>query len=460
MADLTLDPRVGISGFDIADWSPGQSLLTGPYRPANYPTGPVATSWRGTIRLAPKKADADRDFKAADRALLALVAQLRGAYHRLKVPLPSQFQADGVPATATTSLASAALDGETVRVIVHAANWGAWTPVVGDWCNIGDQLYHVVGVSGTTLNLTPPVIPLAISKPRGIQPLGGPAGWSVRGLGIWRGSLYLGLTQSAEGRVFWFDPKTGTAREVLDTQTAVRSLGAAFDRFYFARGAGGLGASRIERINVDLADPDDNSAYEVLRFTDLTGMPNDRLLGMAEWQGPADSGPKLYALRRTALYRSKRPVPDVPAETTFLDFFELISPGPTGLTDGRGLSAGPDGLLYILDRGANDVKTWDGLETNVWASGGLVTTETANTVRFRDCDAIEWYQGELYVGNRARGSSGAGVGRVNWRTPEDAAVIEFANPFVMARLQDGPRAGPHGFRFTQTTWGWTEAPTL
>ena len=465
MADLTLQDRVAVTEFTIAPWAPGQHNVDLIYRPALTAAGPTQTGWGGTVKLAPRTGG-DGDWTTADRELVALRGRMRGNRHRLRLPLPPSFAGAPPPNGATATLVSARLHGETVAVTVTPSGWGSWTPTAGSYINIGDALYLIDEyVAGGVLRLVPGVIPLALRRPRGIIPTtggGNPSNLETRGMGQFRGSLYTAdiNPRGGGGSIYWVDVASGTRREVVDPANNVRSLGTAFGQLY--GNVATRGGTAIVRVNVPLADPQRNSLVTVL---EMTGLPptraQNRLRGMAEWQAPDDDGPKLYAATPTALYRSTRPLPPVRTTVAFTDFFEEVTV-TTPFTTVTGMSAGPNpgDPLYILDSGVGTGKiiTWDGTALADFAEGTVGATDGPNVLRLADCQALEWYRGDLYVGTDGRGTTEAALARINWDTPTTAADISFSDPFVWARLSGGP-SGPVGRHFPPTTFTWTEVPT-
>lgn len=458
MADLQLPSTVGVAELSIAPWSPGQEDVIAPYVPRTLAAGPVTTGWTGTVRLAPHR---QVDQQAADRSMLALRGRMRGNRHRLRLPLTSAYRGAPPPDDMTATVLSARRTGETLELRVSYVNRGVWTPTPGSFCNVGERLYLIDTVGfGAALGLVPTAVPLAIRRPRGIWPTtggAGPSNFTEDALGTFRGSVYEGGLSPGEGRIFWLDLSTGTRREVISGAGPVRSLARAFGNLY-ANETGSGTSSRISRVDLDLSDPIRNKLVPVWTFSDLSPRPPDRLSGMAEWQGPDDSGPKLYVGRGTTLYRSRTPVPPTLTATTFAAAFEQIT-GPTGFTSIDGLSPGPNpgDPLYILDAGANKIWTWDGTVQAEWADGTVGATAGPNVVSLNNCRALEWINGSLYVLHSTVGTRGYGVARVNVDTPSTAQSVEFAEPFVMARLSGGATTGPAGHHFPVTSFDWTEA---
>ena len=462
MADLTLQDRVAVTEFTIAPWAPSQSDVVLIHRPALTAAGPRQTGWHGTVQLAPRTGG-DGNWSSSDREVVALRGRMRGNRHRVRLPLPSSFAGRPPPEAASTSLTSAVLRDGAVRITVAPNAWGAWIPEAGSYFNIGDALYFLDSYeAGGVLHALPGVVPLGLRRPRGISPIpggGAPSGVTrSEGLGQFRGSLYeAGLKGGGDADLYWVDVATGTRREVLVGLNRARSLATAFGQLFY-NSAGGRDSS-LRYVSIDLADPSRNREVRSINFTGLPGGTANRIQGMAEWQGPDDDGPKLYAGILNGLYRSSSPPPLSVQSVDWDTYWERIT-GPTGFSNIAGLSAGPNpgDPLYILDRGLNAIYTWDGTEQREWATGTVGATAGANVVELSDCYAIEWYRGDLYVAATTKGTTSPALHRVNWDTPTTARDISFVDPFVWARLEGGP-SGPVGRHFPPTTFSWTEVPT-
>ena len=467
MADLTLDPGIKLTELTIDNWGPGQSDVIAPYRPALEASGPAATGWQGTVGLKPVMANRF----ANDAKMLALKARLRGNRHRLRLALPRAYRgATPPPSGARLFMTDAIVDAETLLVTYTPQNLGDWLPSPDSYCNIGDRLYFIDSVDGPNnrLRLLPPVVPLEEARKTGIHPTPGGGAPDTglasnlqlgQGMGTFRGSLYeayLGLDRS---HVFWTNPLTGTRREVLVFPGNVDSMGSLGDSLYASiRPVTGTSLV-IQRLHIDLADSNRNRAETVLT---LTSPPGDRIAGMAQWSAPGSRDVHLYLAIRgeTSIYRSSQPLPARVETATFASYFTALS-APTVSTNVLGLSPGPrpGDPLFILDGGGNAIYTWNGVTRSTFASGEVGAPAGANVIRVTDCHSIEWYRGQLLVHNIPRGTTGAGLARVNYDVPAGVPRVRFATPFVMARLQVGPTVGPVGAQFPSTTFRWIEVPT-
>ena len=165
--------------------------------------------------------------------------------------------------------------------------------------------------------------------------------------------------------------------------------------------------SSLRYISIDLADPRRNREIRSINFTGLPGGTSNRAQGLAEWQGPDDDGPKLYAGIDNGLYRAVSPPPFTTTSLDWDTYWQRIT-GPTGFSGIAALSPGPNpgDPLYILDRVLNKIYTWDGVEQREWADNTVGATPGANIVAISDCYSIEWYRGELYVGATRKGTTG------------------------------------------------------
>lgn len=455
MADIILPPGVGVTELTIAPWAPGQEDVISPYDPRIEAAGPAATGWTGSVVLAPDPVDGSQDA-----AMLALRARLRGNRHRVRLPLSRAYRGSTPPDDLTATVTSARIVGDAVRVGVAYVNKGTWNPTDGSFINVGESLYLIDKVEADSLDLIPHVEPLAIRRPRGIFPTpggGAPAGTDGRGLGTFRGSAYEGAGRSGanDGLVYWVDLATGTRRLALEKgNQPVRALGTAFGYLYAGHGGGGTSA-KITLVDIPYSDPLRNSFIDVWTFSDLGSGGSDRIRGLCEWQAPDDSGPKLYVGKDRFLFRSNEPPPLVPTETTFASAFTQVT-GPTGFSRIGGLSPGPDGKLWILDTNGNKIYTWDGVVQEEILSGTAGAETGPNVIQLNRCWALEWIDGSLYVLQRGQGTTGAGIARVNVDTPATAKNIEFANPFVWAKLLGGATTGPVGHHFPPTSFEWIE----
>ena len=462
MADLLLNPLVlGVTEMTIEPWAPGQSDVIAPYRPASYAAGPSATGWRGTVGIAPRRG-VSPTWEAADREFGALRGRMRGRKHRVKLPLPPHFASAPPPIAATTTLTRAQLDNDgSVRLYFTADSWGNWAPTDGSYFNVGEALYLLDSFTRGSgyLKAVPSVEPLGIRRPRGIFPIpggGAPAGVTrAEGMGQFRGSLYTAdLRSGGDSDLYWVDVATGTRREVLGGLNRARSL-ASYGGMLIYNSAGGRDSS-LRYVSIDLADPRRNREIRSINFTGLPGGTSNRVQGLAEWQGPDDDGPKLYAGIDNGLYRAVSPPPLVTESLDWNTYWERIT-GPTGFSGIAAMSPGPNpgDPLYILDRVLNRIYTWDGVVQREWASGTVGATAGPNIVAISDCFSIEWYRGELYAGAAQKGTTGPAIHRINWDTPADATTITWVDPYVWARLDGGPvgNVGPH---VPEATFNWTE----
>ena len=477
MADIALGDLV-VTSLSIEPWTPEQGALVAPYRPAEYPAGPDAAGWQGSVGLAPKTAGDPAMQDARDRELLALAGRTRGLRHRVRLPVSSHYLSSPPPADEQTDMTRAVLGEESVDVVYAAQNWGDWRPDVGSYLSIGDRLYLLDALdhADTTMTLIPGALPRAAYRPNGIFQVPGGAApetglsrtlQSGDGLAVWRGSLYEAYFGPGRSHVYWTDPYTGSRREVLVMQhVAVDSLFSAGDVLY---ASGRVGAARtIYRLDLPFADPARNSFEPVLTLTGVPSGGNQRITGLAEWSAPGSRDFHVYLAVNgdTAVYRLTAPLPGRDTTDTWANRTEAVA-GLTTSGNVGGMSVGPfgDGRLYVLDAGANRIYTWDGLSRVEYARDYVFATASANGIRVTGCRSIEWFHGMLLVQNQPVGTTNAGLARIGVDPQANLGRIRFGGtgrgkqPFLWVRLRPGP-VGPVGAGFPGVTWSWVEAPRL
>ena len=491
MADLELPSRVAVKQFAIGPWSPEQNVVVAPYESKTDPHGPAAFSFRGRVDLGGKRLPSDGgSWDRADTDLAAFVARLGGVYNRVKLPLPVRYRFNPPPDGASAVIASARIEDQRLIATVTATGFGSWRPQPGQFFNIGERLYVLESARrrGTIMTLSPPVMPVFLTRPTGLYLSTGGGGadqvetdtgiWAPAGLGVHRGILFSvwhtltsvnfrGQPQNDRLAFYAIDVATGTRRVVLDTDTSGVAYGAvgSYGGSMYALGtlASDSTVAVIARIDVPSDRPSANRVVEVLR---LTGAPS-ALTGMSTWTSPNTPGePDLYATAGNKLYRAISSIPGRKgADVAWSSFFnEAPNIGGAGYVSFKGLAVtGTDGdPLYLLDTGTARVYTYDGNTVDTYFSvhGGRVGDATKIPSLFR-AEAIEWYRGRFYVmtlnvGDVAAGGVPSGLSVYN-DTPATEANVELAEPFVWARLSANALATLTGATAADTSFDWTEA---
>ena len=150
-----LPPALRIVSWRMGIEYPGQTMI------ATRLTGRIDTINRGSGLWVGQVAWHIRASAPSERAdAMRWIAQLRGRTHQTQLELPRSFGAANAPSSdyaATIGTVTRGSGGEANVTLTVTA--GSWTPVAGDMVTVGNRLYAIEVVSGTTLSLAPRQLP-------------------------------------------------------------------------------------------------------------------------------------------------------------------------------------------------------------------------------------------------------------------------------------------------------------